>query len=227
MLVVNNVSKRWSTGVTVLNGISFNAAPGTLTAIMGPSGSGKTTLLRLVAQLETQDSGEIQNPFGQPGMVFQEPSLWPHLTLLENVSLPLIALRGVRKSEARNRAAEILSAWGLEKRLHAHPAELSGGQQQRGALARAYVMEPKVLCLDEVTSALDPETAAAILQTLLDWRRDKVTLIVTHQLGFARASADQVLFIDHGEVVESGSAQQVLLSPIKERTRAFISAAEM
>src|SRR6266436_3771154 len=108
MLVVNNITKRWSNGVTVLKNIGFSAAPGTLTAILGPNGSGKTTLLRLIAQLETQDSGEIQNPFGQAGMVFQEPSLWPHLTLLENVSLPLIALQGIPKSEARGRAIEIL-----------------------------------------------------------------------------------------------------------------------
>jgi polar amino acid transport system ATP-binding protein len=228
MLIVQNITKRWRGGVIALEDVAFAAAPGTLTAIIGPSGAGKTALLKVISGLEPHDAGEIKNPFGQPGMVFQDPSLWPHLTLLGNVSIPLRVLKSFSESQANARATEILRAWGLGKRLDAYPAELSGGQQQRGALARACVMEPQVLCLDEVTSALDPETAAEILEMLLDWKRnDTILLMATHQLGFVQERADQVLFLDHGRLIEKGPASVVLTDPKENRTRTFISAARL
>jgi ABC-type polar amino acid transport system ATPase subunit len=226
MLAIDCVTKRWSDGTLALEDISFEAMPGTLTAVIGPSGAGKTVLLRTVCNLERCDSGEIRNPYGQPSLVFQEPSLWPHLTLLKNVSLPLRVLKGFNKHEARRIAAKVLSDWGLEDRLGAFPAELSGGQQQRGALARALVVKPKILCLDEVTSALDPETAAFILKTLLSWRSaDTIILMSTHQLHFVKAAADQVVFIDHGRLVEKGPVSEILAAPAKARTQAFVAAA--
>ena len=225
---LRGVSKRWPDGHIALADISFALAPGTLTALIGPSGAGKTTVLRLAAGLETPDAGEISNPFGQVGMVFQEPSLWPHLTLVENVSLPLRLTLGVANAVAARRAADVLTSWGLAHRLDAYPAELSGGEQQRGALARACVLEPKVLCLDEVASALDPEAAAAILQSIIQMKKeDSLMLLATHQLGFVVESADQVVFMDGGHVIEIGDAQSLLQAPRHDRVKRFLAAARL
>lgn len=208
--------------------VSFAVAPGTLTALIGPSGAGKTTVLRLAAGLDTPDMGEVCNPFGQVGMVFQEPSLWPHLTLVDNVSLPLRLVHGVASAVAAVKATETLASWGLAHRLDAYPAELSGGEQQRGALARACILEPKVLCLDEVASALDPEAAAAILQSIIRMKKeDSLLLLATHQLGFVAESADQVVFMDGGQIVEIGDAQSLLQFPRHDRVKRFLAAARL
>jgi polar amino acid transport system ATP-binding protein len=227
MLIIRNLSKRWGNGDPALDSINFSAAPGSITAIIGPSGAGKSVLLRTIAGLESYEAGEIVNPFGQPGMVFQDPSLWPHLSLLDNVSLPLQVLRGVSKAEANRRAMEMLAAWKLDHRAQAHPAELSGGQQQRGALARAYIMEPKILCLDEITSALDPETANEIFNFLENWKREMIILLATHHLGYARDRANQILFIDGGKIVEQGTGSIVITQPLQPRTQAFVSASQI
>jgi polar amino acid transport system ATP-binding protein len=227
MLVIQNLSKRWSNGDPALDSISFSAAPGTITALIGPSGAGKSVLLRTIAGLEGYDVGEIINPYGQPGMVFQDTSLWPHLSLLDNVSLPLQVLRGVAKAEADKRAMEMLAAWKLDHRSRAHPAELSGGQQQRGALARAYVMEPKVLCLDEITSALDPETANEIFNFLENWKQEMIILLATHHLGYARDRASQIVFIDGGKIVEQGQGSAVIANPQQPRTQIFVAASRI
>jgi ABC-type polar amino acid transport system ATPase subunit len=223
---VDNVSKKWPNGAVVLDGVSFDVPLGSVTVILGPSGAGKTTLLRIVANLEEPDGGRILNPHGQPGMVFQGGSLWPHLTLLDNVSLPLRLVRHEDSAVARGLASEILSSWGLRSRLNAYPAELSAGEQQRGALARALVLSPSVLCLDEITSSLDPETAAGILQTLLKLKtRDMAILLATHHIAFASAVADEAILLDGGRVVETGPKNSMIVAPKTSRTRAFLGAA--
>lgn len=229
MLVVNKISKRWPNRDVALSEITFSGRPGTLTALIGPSGSGKSTLLRVIADLDSYDTGMIDNSHGEVGMVFQQPSLWPHLTLIENVTLPLRVLKGMAQDQARGIAEEVLNAWGLKVRLDAYPSELSGGEQQRGALARTLVMKPKVLCLDEVTSSLDPEITADILTRLVTLKRtgDTIMILATHHLGFARDGADQIIFMDKGRIVEQGEAVRILSNPSHPRTQAFVAAARL
>lgn len=223
-LRLRGVTKHWPQKRVALDNISFEAFPGTLTAIIGPSGSGKTTLLKVIAGITSLDSGEIQR-IGQPVMVFQEDSLWPHLTLLENVSLPLHVLQGMSKLEAKRQATDLLQKWGLGNHLESHPAELSGGQRQRGALARALVKKPKILCLDEVTAGLDPQTAAGILESILLLKNSEtILLMVTHQLNYARRAADRVLFLEGGCILEQGSVVEVLSQPQNPRIERFVAA---
>ena len=190
-LVVERVTKQWP-GKMGLADVSFEAVEGTLTAVIGPSGAGKTTLLKVVAGISSFDSGEVRRGAAQAVMVFQEDSLWPHMTLLDNVTCPLRILQGIGRVDAEQRASELLTDWGLGKELKNYPAELSGGQRQRGALARAWLTNPEILCLDEITSGLDPESTYAILKNILKLKATSTTLlIVTHQLSFARATADR------------------------------------
>jgi len=224
VLSIQDLGKTWPGGVRALNSISFEAVPGSLTAVIGPSGSGKSTLLRVIAGLDSPNRGAIVNPFGPAGLCFSEPSLWPHLTLLENVRLPLMVVRGFTSAKADERSRQILQDWGLDQRLTAYPAELSLGQQQRGALARTAVMDPKVVCLDEITSSLDPELAASIIESLVEWKRTGAIIIAaTHQRELLQAAADYIVFLEHGNVVQQGTANQVLNSD-HERTRAFLDA---
>ena len=158
-----------------------------------------------------------------PIVVFQEDSLWPHLTLLDNVSLPLRVTSRMARLDADTRAICLLTEWGLANRLNAFPAELSGGQRQRGALARAMVKQPKILCLDEITTGLDPEVSAGILQSLSRLKGTQtIVLLATHQLNFARAIADYAVFIDHGIVIEQGLARNVLTRPSQARVSRFL-----
>jgi polar amino acid transport system ATP-binding protein len=192
--------------------------------ILGPSGGGKTTLLRLIAGLEYYDSGYLQindhvlNRNGEHlreyrkklGMVFQAYNLFPHLTALENITLPLEKIHGVPADQARERAMVLLQRFQLEPHIEKKPAQLSGGQQQRIALSRAIAIEPEFLILDEPTSALDPQFTAEVLEMIEDLRREDTHLIlVTHEMGFARHVSDYVLFIDDGRIVESGTPQHV------------------
>ncbi|MFJ3974195.1 ectoine/hydroxyectoine ABC transporter ATP-binding protein EhuA [Streptomyces sp. NPDC090021] len=251
MIRFEGVVKRFGAR-TVLDGLDLSVAPGERVTLIGPSGSGKTTILRLLMTLERVTEGTIhlagrpyshmpQGPAGRlvpaderylrlvrrrVGMVFQQFNLFPHMNVLENVVEAPVHVLGVDREEAEDHAGKLLDLVGLTARREAHPTRLSGGEQQRVAIARALAMRPEVLLLDEVTSALDPELAAGVLDVLRDIARttDITLLCVTHEMGFAREVSDRVLMFDHGRVLESGPPEQVLESPDHERTRSFLRA---
>jgi polar amino acid transport system ATP-binding protein len=233
----------------VLRGIDMSVDRDRVVAILGPSGSGKSTLLRCVAALEEYQSGQVlidgeligyrtaeagsrrrrlgdrdlARQRGNIGMVFQSYNLFPHLTALQNVMLGLVHVRGLAKVEAREVALGWLERVGLRDRGDAHPFQLSGGQQQRVAIARAAATQPKVLLLDEVTSALDPELVGEVLTVIKDLAESGVTMmIVTHEILFARDVAHEVVFMDEGRVVERGDPRDVLTTPRTERMQAFL-----
>src|SRR5438046_3523067 len=206
--------------------------------MIGPSGSGKSTLLRCVNLLEPLDSGriffegeeitrkgaDVSAVRQRIGMVFQQFNLFPHLTVLSNLTLAARRIRKMSGAAAEAQAHELLAQVGLEAKAQQHPHQLSGGQQQRVAIARALMMEPHVMLFDEVTSALDPELVGEVLVVMRDLAREGMTMIVvTHEMGFAREVADRVVFMDGGAVVEQGSPAQVLGAPRQERTRSFLS----
>ena len=235
---------------TVLQRMDLSVALGEKLVIIGPSGSGKTTILRLIMTLETPDHGRIEidgellgcawtkgriaddNRKGlrrvrrKVGMVFQHFNLFPHLSVLENImEAPLRTLR-MSRAEAHQRAMGLLQRVGMVEKASDYPGQLSGGQQQRVAIARALAMRPAVMLFDEVTSALDPETVGEVLRTIRELA-DEVSMamiIVTHEMGFARSIADRVIFMDHGQVVESGPPEQILDAPRNPRTVAFLRA---
>ena len=226
-LKVSSATKLWASGRIALDNVSFEAVPGTLTVIVGPSGSGKTTLLKAVAGILPLDEGDIEHGPVQPMMVFQEDSLWPHMTLLQNVSIPLRIVKGMSRQSADVRASHILGEWGLGDQLAKHPAELSGGQKQRGALARALVAEPEILCLDEITNGLDPESTSTILENIQRLKTSStILLMVTHHIGFARLVGDQAIFFEHGRALSIGPASEVLTSSCHPRIRKFLSAVD-
>ncbi len=231
----------------VLKGISLSVARGEVVAIIGPSGSGKSTLLQCINFLEPFDDGEVLID-GQPigfltragvrvrmaeqdlnklrreiGIVFQQYNLFPHLTVLANIIEAPIQVLGLQRAEAIERARFQLKKVGLLGKEGAYPAELSGGQQQRVAIARALAMQPKVMLLDEVTSALDPELVGEVLATMRQLAEDGMTMIVvTHEMAFARDVADRVVFMDDGMIVESGHPREFFASPQQERSKAFL-----
>jgi polar amino acid transport system ATP-binding protein len=233
----------------VLDGVDLTVRRGQVISIIGPSGGGKTTLLRCIHLLETYDAGSIQvdgvevgyTTAAGPGrrargerelakiradigMVFQLFNLFPHLTAAENVMLGLRKVRGLSKAEARERAQRWLNRVGLADKVDSLPAQLSGGQQQRVGIARAVAMDPKVLLLDEITSALDPELVGEVLAVVQDLARDGMTmLVVTHEMSFARELSDRVAFIDGGEILVSGTPREVFVEQGHERLRAFLS----
>ena len=234
----------------VLDHFSRDVPVGRRMAILGPSGSGKTTLLRLVMTIEQLDAGKI-DVFGRTiaagpdvpraerpndrqvsevrrdvGMVFQQFNLFPHMTALANVIEAPMRVLGKSKEEATEAGRALLAQVGLQGKEDAHPRRLSGGQQQRVAIARALAMEPRIMLFDEVTSALDPELVGEVLQVIRDIAEHSsmTMLLVTHEIGFARDVSDEVLFMEHGRVVESGPPEQVLGDPAEERTRAFLRA---
>ncbi|MCD6640884.1 MAG: amino acid ABC transporter ATP-binding protein [Nocardioides sp.] len=222
----------------VLRSVDLEIEPGQCVVLIGASGSGKSTLLRCVNLLEQVDDGvitfdgrDITDPRvdgdevrSRMGMVFQSYNLFPHLDVLGNVTLALLKVHGVAREEARERGLAMLDRVGLAAKSAARPDDLSGGQQQRVAIARALVANPRLMLLDEVTSALDPELVGEVLDLLTDLKRDGVTMLLnTHEMGFARDVADQVCFLHDGTIHESGMPEQVLGDPRKDRTRAFLS----
>jgi polar amino acid transport system ATP-binding protein len=221
----------------VLRGIDLEVRTGEVLTIIGPSGSGKSTLLRCVNLLEPLQSGRIffegeeitrrgtdLSAIRQRiGMVFQQFNLFPHLTVLDNLTLATRRIRRRPREEAEKRAHELLSRVGLSEKAGQHPHQLSGGQQQRVAIARALMMEPSVMLFDEVTSALDPELVGEVLIVMRDLARDGMTmLVVTHEMQFAREVGDRLVFMDEGRIVEEGVPATVLDAPREERTRRFL-----
>ena len=227
---------KWFGTLHVLRGIDLEVAPGEKLVVIGPSGSGKSTLIRCINRLEDFQKGEVvvdglnvKDERNLPkvrrevGMVFQQFNLFPHMTVLENVTLAPIRVRGLKKEEAERRALELLERVGIRDQAHKYPAQLSGGQQQRVAIARALAMEPKLMLFDEPTSALDPEMVGEVLDVMRDLARGGMTMIVvTHEMGFAREVADRVIFMDQGQIVEEAPPEVIFKSPKEERTRAFL-----
>ncbi|WP_400996832.1 amino acid ABC transporter ATP-binding protein [Agromyces sp. GXQ0307] len=222
--------------IEVLRDVSIEVAPGTTTCIIGPSGSGKSTLLRGVNRLHEPSRGDVllagrsildQKPDAvrrRIGLVFQHFNLFPDHTALENVALALRNVKGMSKAEANRIAHERLAEVGLAERADHRPRDLSGGQQQRVAIARALAMEPEVMLFDEATSALDPELVKGVLNLMAQLaQRGMTMLVVTHEMGFARKVADQVVFMDEGRVVEHGTPEQLFDDPESPRLRRFLS----
>jgi polar amino acid transport system ATP-binding protein len=235
-------------GNEVLKGISFSVEKGEIVAIIGPSGGGKTTLLRCINQLERIDSGNIsvdgmdmiasvedgrvvyadketlRKITLSIGLVFQNFNLFPHFTVRRNITEALVRVLKMPKEDAAKRADELLQKVGLAEKADAYPCELSGGQQQRVAIARALAMNPELMLFDEPTSALDPEMIKEVLEVMLDLAHAGITMIVvTHEMGFARAAADEVVFMDKGSIVEQSSPETFFTCPSQERTRLFLT----
>ncbi|HKS92388.1 MAG TPA: amino acid ABC transporter ATP-binding protein [Tepidiformaceae bacterium] len=250
MLVVDGLCKSYAPGQPVLRNVTFQVAQHEVLVIIGPSGSGKSTLLRCINFLEEYDEGrvivagalvgkrEVNGKFvrdserninrirGQIGMVFQHFYLFPHRTVLENIMIAPMRVRGLSRPEAKDVATNLLMKIGLSDKAGAYPEQLSGGQQQRVAIVRALAMKPAVMLFDEVTSALDPRLVGEVLDLMKQLAREGLTMIVvTHEMGFAREVADSVLFLEGGLVVEQGPARQILGSPRDERTRNFLQRA--
>jgi len=246
ILEVKNVCKSYRECEGVLKGISFNVEKGEVLSIIGSSGSGKSTLLRCLTQLETVDGGDIilngralvrtvdGNAVYAPkkelhelqravGLVFQSFNLFPHFTVLKNITDAPVRVLGLTKAQAKEKAIELLSKMGLADKADAFPGELSGGQQQRVAIARALAMEPDVLCFDEPTSALDPALTGEVLKAIKDLRAaGRTMIVVTHEMDFARSVSDKVIFMANGVIEEEGTPEQVFGSPKSEKTRAFL-----
>ncbi|MER6673117.1 ectoine/hydroxyectoine ABC transporter ATP-binding protein EhuA [Streptomyces sp. NPDC000983] len=240
LIRLEQVTKRFGDH-TVLDRLDFSVRAGRHVTLIGPSGSGKTTILRLLMTLIKPDEGTItvdgERLFPAPekqvrevrkkiGMVFQQFNLFPNMTVLRNITEAPVTVLGLSKDAAEERARELLELVGLTEHLDKHPSQLSGGQQQRVAIARALAMRPQVLLLDEVTSALDPELVAGVLDVLRDIARstDITMLCVTHEMNFARDISDQVLMFDSGRVIETGPPEKIFSDPEHDRTREFLGA---
>jgi polar amino acid transport system ATP-binding protein len=220
LLEVKNLKKSFDDNV-VLKDISLSVERGEVLAIIGPSGSGKSTLLRCITDLETEDSGEIKFD-GTFGLVFQNFNLFPHHSVMKNITNAPIRVQKREKSEVFDHARSLLSKMGLEDKEDAYPCELSGGQQQRVSIARALAMNPDILFFDEPTSALDPELTGEILTVIKELAAEKMTMvIVTHEMAFARNVADTIIFMDGGVIVEQGSPEDVFSSDNK-RMKEFL-----
>lgn len=247
ILTMQSIEKSFD-GLEVLKDISLSVNRGEVLAIIGPSGSGKSTLLRCATLLETIDSGsisylnncaadtgesgraeyapkaELKKIRGYFGLVFQNFNLFPHYTVLKNVTDPPINVKKRSKSEAFAKARELLAKMGLEDKENAYPCQLSGGQQQRVSIVRALALEPQILFFDEPTSALDPELTGEVLKVIRKLAEEHMTMvIVTHEMAFARAVADRVIFMDGGVIVEQGAPEDVLGNPHEERTKQFLA----
>jgi polar amino acid transport system ATP-binding protein len=236
MIEFRNVHK-WYGDFHVLKNINEEVEKGDVLVICGPSGSGKSTMVRCVNRLEEIDKGAIymegknitqktvnlNHLRSEIGIVFQQFNLYPHISVLKNVTLAPIKVKGVSKAEAEATALELLDRVGISDQAHKYPVELSGGQQQRVAIARALAMKPKVMLFDEPTSALDPEMINEVLNVMKDLAREGMTMLcVTHEMSFAREVADRVIFMDGGEILERGTPEHFFTNPQHERTKAFL-----
>ncbi|MCM3269850.1 amino acid ABC transporter ATP-binding protein [Paenibacillus elgii] len=250
MIQINGIHKSFGSN-HVLRGVDLQVQQGEVVVILGPSGSGKSTLLRCINYLETYDKGSVviegkpigripvQGQAGQSvempqqdlnavrqdvGMVFQSFNLFPHKSVLHNITMAPISLRGMNKEDAEQLARELLRKVGLQDKAEARPSSLSGGQKQRVAIARALAMKPKVMLFDEPTSALDPETVGEVLQVMRTLAKEGMTMaIVTHEMGFARDVADRVVVMDGGVIIEEGKPSEIFTKPSHPRTQMFLS----
>lgn len=235
-IVIKNALKDYGV-VKALDGVDLTVKAGEVVLIIGPSGSGKSTLLRSVNRLEVLTDGEIwidgdsaTDPLGdirlireEVGMVFQDFNLFPHLTVLQNIILAPIKVKKEHKQDAEKHARSLLQKVGLADRESAYPSQLSGGQKQRVAIARALAMRPKVMLFDEPTSALDPEMVKEVLDVMTDLAKEGMTMmVVSHEMGFARAAADRVVFMDEGKIVEVGTPEDIFDRPTEDRTIKFL-----
>ncbi len=208
----------------VLKNIDLDVSKGEVVCIIGPSGSGKSTLLRTINHLETLDTGQIHYDGTAIGMVFQRFNLFPHLSVIENMTLGLIHVKKIKPLLAKEKALFYLEKVGLKNKAEAYPEQLSGGQQQRVAIARALALEPEVMLFDEPTSALDPELVYEVLDVMKALAKEHVTMVVvTHEMGFAKEVADRIVFMDHGEIIEEGTPKQIFSDASEERTKLFLS----
>ena len=238
ILSASKISKKFPNNVRALDDFTFSVKKGEVLTIIGPSGSGKSTLLRCLNGLEEIDSGVItvegipfdSNPLNRReiikkiGMVFQSFNLFPHLTVLENISLAPRIVRGTSKKDAEAAARYLLDKVNIADKSNEYPGRLSGGQQQRVAIARALAMKPEIMLFDEATSALDPEMISDVLDVIRTLAKEGMTMIlVTHEMGFAREVSDRVIFMESGRLIEEGSTDEFFAAPEKERAKIFLS----
>jgi len=237
IIIAHDVHK-WYGNFHALRGIDMEVQKGEVVVIFGPSGSGKSTFIRTINRLEEHQRGEIivdgielthdvrniEKIRTETGMVFQQFNLFPHLTVLQNITLAPIWVRKWTKEKAESAARELLTRVGIPEQADKFPGQLSGGQQQRVAIARALAMQPKIMLFDEPTSALDPEMIKEVLDVMTELAKTGMTmLVVTHEMGFARAVANRMVFFDQGQIVESGTPQEIFSEPKEERTKLFLS----
>ena len=233
---ISNVNKSFGR-LKALDNVSLDVDPGEKVVIIGPSGSGKSTLLRTINKLETVDSGrivvdgfdlydpavDINRVRMELGMVFQSFNLFPHKTVLQNLTLAPIKLRHIDREEAEHTALELLKKVGIADKLNNYPTQLSGGQKQRVAIARALAMNPKIMLFDEPTSALDPEMIGEVLDVMISLAKEGTTMVVvTHEMGFAREVGDRVIFMDEGKILEAGPPEHFFQNPEHPRLRKFL-----
>ena len=238
IIEVRGLTKRFGSAVTALDHCDLSIYPGEVVVIVGPSGSGKSTLLRSLNLLETPTEGQvifegvdlagkdvdINRHRQRMGMVFQHFNLFPHMTVLKNLTLAPMTVKGVSQQQAEATARELLKTVGLQDREDAYPIQLSGGQKQRIAIVRALAMQPDVMLFDEPTSALDPEMVGEVLEVMRNLARDGMTMVVvTHEMGFAREVASRVLFMDGGRIVEQNTPQELFEHPKSERLKSFLA----
>ena len=236
MLEVQNLTKSFGTN-QVLKGVNTTVKKGEVVCVIGPSGSGKSTFLRCINKLEIPSGGhiyfegvdmvgkgeEVDKKIQQLGMVFQQFNLFPHMTVLDNITMAPVRVKKILKTEAEAIAQDLLKLVGLEEKSVSYPGNLSGGQQQRIAIARALAMDPEVMLFDEPTSALDPEMVGEVLEVMKSLAQKGTTMIVvTHEMGFAREVSDRVLFIDEGVIMEEGNPKDFFSNPTNERLKRFL-----
>jgi general L-amino acid transport system ATP-binding protein len=237
IIIARDVHK-WFDNFQALKGISMEVKPGEVVVIFGPSGSGKSTFIRTLNRLEEHQGGtiiidgielshdvrNIERVRSEIGMVFQQFNLFPHLTVLQNITLAPIWVRKWSKNKSEEIAIQLLERVGIPEQAHKFPGQLSGGQQQRVAIARALAMQPKIMLFDEPTSALDPEMIKEVLDVMIGLAKSGMTmLVVTHEMGFARAVAHRMYFFDDGLIVENGTPDQIFKNPQEDRTKLFLS----